>query len=50
MTLEKFGDGNAGDLLNALIKIDEVPAQLTGQTGANRAFACAHETGQANNL
>jgi hypothetical protein len=27
-----------------------VPTQLTGQTGANRAFARAHETGQANDL
>jgi hypothetical protein len=50
MPLEEFGDGYAGGVLDALIEIDEVPAQLTSQAGANRAFARTHETGQANDL
>ena len=50
VALEKFGDGYAGGVLDAPIKVNEVPAQLTGQAGADRAFTCAHETGQANDL
>jgi hypothetical protein len=47
MTLEKLGNGYACGVFDALVKIDEVPAELTCQAGADRAFTCAHETGQA---
>ena len=47
MTFEKLGNGYTCGFFDALVKIDEVPAELTCQAGTDRAFTCTHETGQA---
>jgi len=47
MTFKKLGNGYTGRVFDALVQIDEVPAELTCQAGADRAFTCTHEAGQA---
>jgi hypothetical protein len=46
VAFEKFGDRDAGGLLDAFVEIDKVPPELAGEAGANSAFASAHETGE----
>jgi len=50
MALKEFRDAYTGCLFDAFVQIDEMPAELAGQAGADRAFARAHETSQANHL
>ena len=47
VAFKKFGDGDAASFLNALVKIDEAPAELAGEASADSAFTRAHETGEA---
>jgi hypothetical protein len=49
MALKKFRYGNAGNFLDSFVEINETPAELFGEAGANRAFAGTHETGEADN-
>src|SRR5208337_141089 len=49
MALEEFRNGNAGNFLDFFVEINETPAELFGEAGANRAFAGSHETGEADN-
>jgi hypothetical protein len=45
VALEKFGDRDARGLFDALVEIDEVPAELASETSAYCTFARAHKTG-----
>ena len=49
MSLEKFRDGDASGFLDALVEVNETPAELLGKASADRAFARTHETGEAEN-
>lgn len=49
VAFEKSRDGNAGSFFNALIEVDETPAELTSQACADGAFTRTHETGETKN-
>ena len=46
VALEELRDGNAGGGFDAVIEIDEAPAELAGEESADSGFAGTHESGE----
>jgi hypothetical protein len=46
VTLEEFGDAQAGNVFDAVIEIDKTPGELAGELRANGSFSGAHESGE----